>query len=155
MGMEPVTPITITMAIRVKASRKRSSGCAMRTRWSLAASAWAFKTWFCHLAEVEDLVQLLLADAFSPRQLPDRLTAPHRFLGQLRGFVVADHRVERGGEHGAPLDQLGATVGRLEAFDAALGEIPSGGGEERDRFQRRHAGHGHHHVELEKASGLP
>src|SRR5438477_2115871 len=111
------------MASRVKARRKRSSGCSVLMPFGLAPYAGTFESRFRHLAEVKDLVQLPLVHAPTSRQLADRASRADRFLGELAGLVVADHRVQRGRQHRTSLDQLRPAVGRLQAFDAALGEI--------------------------------
>src|SRR6266568_9084500 len=78
-----------------------------------AASAGTFQARLGHLAEVENFEQRRLGDAAGARQVTDRLPGAHRLLGDLGGFVVADKRSERGGEHRAALHQLLPAIGRL------------------------------------------
>src|SRR5207249_1661402 len=118
------------------------------------ASTRTFEAWLGHLAQVENLVELLLAHALGPRELPDRLARAYRFLGELGRLVVADHRVERRGQHRAALHQLRTSVGGLQAFDAALGEVAGRGSKKLDRLEGRDPGHRHHDVELEQAACL-
>src|SRR6266581_416800 len=129
-------PTAMTITSRMPGRRKRRSGCsvrliplASRIQGSprnhgaasdfvglSAASARTLEPRLGHLAQVEDLVQLLLADTLRARELPDRLAGPHRLFGELGRLVVADDRVQRGRQHGAALDKLGSAVGRLQAL---------------------------------------
>src|SRR6266508_6868866 len=123
----------MTIASSVKASRKRRSGCSVR----LTSSAGSFESWLGHLAQVEHIVELFFGNAESARELADRTTAAHRLLGQLGRLVVTDDRVQRGGQHGAPLHKLGAAVSRLQALDAALAEVAHSRRQQRDRLEHR------------------
>src|SRR5882724_3837277 len=103
--------MTMTMASRMKARRNLRSGCStFIARGTSASSARSFQTRFGHLAQVQHLVELLLADAFCASELPDRLACPHRLLGELGRLVVPDHRVQRGGQHRAPFDELRSAI---------------------------------------------
>src|SRR5712691_7688979 len=138
-----------------KRAARRSRAMRENRRLSLiflSASARPFQSRFGHLAEVEHLGQRRFRDPAPAGQLADRAPGADRFLADLRGFVVTDHRGERGGQHRAPLDQLRSAVGRLEAIDASNGEVARGRREEGDRLQSRDSGHGHHHVQLEQAA---
>src|SRR5207249_4046655 len=94
------------------------------SRGPLASGGTALEARLGQLRRVHDPVQLLFAEAALAGQLADRPAAAERLLRHPGGLVVADHRRERGRQHQAPLDQLRSPLGRLQALDAALREVP-------------------------------
>src|SRR3979409_2335679 len=125
------------------ARRKRDSGLASRARVNvlcpvclscgLAAATGAFKAWFGHFPDVQHLVQGRFADALGAGELADAASGADGLLGDLGRLVVAENWIERSGKHRTSLDQLGPSIGRLQALDAALREIAHGGGQQRYR----------------------
>src|SRR5579872_586258 len=120
-------PIAMTATRRITARRKRASGFSVRdrsiARARLAPSAGAFEAGLGHLAQVEELVQRGVADAFGARELTDGATRAHRLFGELGRLVIPDRGVEGSREHRAALDQLRAALGRLKPLDASLREV--------------------------------
>src|SRR3954470_19259354 len=89
------------------------------------------------LAQVERLVERLVVDALLARDLAQRAAGPRRLLDDVRGLVVADERVERGGDGERPLGRLLAPVViRLDAVDALLPQRVRGRREQADRLQQ-------------------
>jgi hypothetical protein len=77
-----------------------------------------------HRIEIKGLVQFLFRHQFLfKNDLANAFVRGERFLGDRRGFQIADVGVERRDERGTPLGKVMAAVGvGLNAFDTALGE---------------------------------
>ena len=103
-------------------------------------------------AQVQRGVERRLVDAVLARDLAQRAAARRRVLDDLGGLVVADERVERGGDGERALGRgLAAGEVRLDAVDALLREQLARGREQRDRLQQVARDQRDPHVQLELA----
>src|SRR4051794_22566816 len=89
------------------------------------------------LAQVERLVERLLVDTVLARDLSQRPSALRRVLDDLGRLVVADERVQRGGDRERALGRaLAALEVGLDAVDALPGEQHGSAREQLDRAEQ-------------------
>ena len=104
------------------------------------------------LAQVERLVERRLVDALLARHLAQRPAARRRVLDDLRRAVVADERVQRGGDGQRALGRrLAAGEVGLDALDALLAQGVRRRRQQVDRLQQVARDQRDPHVELELA----